>query len=157
MREPLNRKSKIHPQWDGPFIVLGSSDGDPYQLDTANGYVLKNLVNVQRLCKLNQEERKKYKDDFWEASNRLRSQDEQARKDRELKNIDIQLRKATLEHLQAQQRGEPVNLEKHAQLSAECREKRAQLEVTAPAIRPVEVDTPSRSGRTRRLPTRFLE
>jgi hypothetical protein len=105
---------------------------------------------------LNQEEQKKYKDDFWEASNRLRSQDEQAHKDRELKNIDIQLRKATLEHLQTQQCGEPVSLEKHAQLSAERRKKRTQLETTAPAIRHAELDTPSRSGRIRRLPTRFL-
>jgi hypothetical protein len=157
MREPLNRKSKLHPRWDGPFVILGSSDGDAYQLGTANGYVLKNLVNIERLRKLNQEERKKYKDDFWEASNRLKSQDEQARKDRELKNIDIQLRKATLEHLQAQQRGEPVSLEKHAQLSQERRKKLTQLEATAPATRPAEVDTSSRSGRTRRLPTRFLE
>ena len=157
MRESLNRKSKIHPQWDDPFVILGSSDGDAYQLGTANGYVLKNLVNVDRLRKLNQEERKKYKDDFWEAFNRLRSQDEQARKDRELKNIDIQLRKATLEHLQAQQCGESVSLEKHAQLSAERRTKLAQLKATAPATKPAELEISSRFGCIRRLPIRFLE
>ena len=40
MREPLNRKSKLHPRWDGPLVVLASTDKDAYQLATANGYRL---------------------------------------------------------------------------------------------------------------------
>jgi hypothetical protein len=37
MREPLSRKSKLHPRWDGPFVIVGSSEKDVFQLATANG------------------------------------------------------------------------------------------------------------------------
>ena len=47
MCTPLNRKSKLHPRWDGPFVVLDSTDKDVYQLATASGHILKNLVNVK--------------------------------------------------------------------------------------------------------------
>ena len=79
MRTPLNRKSKLHPQWDGPFVVLDSTEKDIYQLATANGHVLKNLMNINRLRKLNSDERKQYTGDFWDASNRLKLHDERAR------------------------------------------------------------------------------
>jgi hypothetical protein len=49
MREPLNRKSKMHPSWDSPFIVLGSTEMDVYKLGTANRYVLGNTVNAKHL------------------------------------------------------------------------------------------------------------
>jgi hypothetical protein len=61
MRAPLNRKTKMHPNWDGPFVVLDSSDKDYYQLATANGHILENLVNVNRLRKLDNT------DNIWEA------------------------------------------------------------------------------------------
>ena len=56
MRAPINRKSKIHPKWDGPFVVLDTSEKDVYQLGTANGHVIENLVNKQRLWKLDEAE-----------------------------------------------------------------------------------------------------
>jgi len=58
MRSPLNRKAKLHLKWDGPFVVLDSSDKDGYQLATANGHILENLVNVERLRKLDKNEQK---------------------------------------------------------------------------------------------------
>ena len=48
MRSPINRKSKLHPKWDGPFVVLDSTDTDVYQLATANGYKLPNLCHEWR-------------------------------------------------------------------------------------------------------------
>ena len=78
MRASLNRKSKLHPRWDGPFVVLDSSEKDVYQLATANGHVLENLVNRKRLRKLDQDKRKQYTNNFWEASNRLKLHDERA-------------------------------------------------------------------------------
>jgi hypothetical protein len=68
MRKPLNRKSKLHPRWDGPFIILGATNKDVYQLATANGYTLPNLHNITRLKKLDKNERIRYAGDFWDAS-----------------------------------------------------------------------------------------
>jgi hypothetical protein len=86
MREPINRKTKLHPKWDGPFVVLESTDTDVYKLATANGYIIKNLVNQARLRKLNADECKQYTGEFWEASARLRSQDKQAKQGLEPKH-----------------------------------------------------------------------
>ena len=72
MREPLNRRSKLHPRWDGPFVVISATDKDVYQLATANGCRLPNLVNIARLRKLDQAECKRYTEDFWDASSRLK-------------------------------------------------------------------------------------
>ena len=84
MRTPLNRKSKLHPKWDGPFVVLDSTDKDVYQIAIANGHILSNLVNAARLRKLNESERKQYTGDFWEASNRLKLHDQRARDQKQL-------------------------------------------------------------------------
>jgi hypothetical protein len=75
MRKPINRKSKLHPKWDGPFVVLESTAARVYQLATANGYTIWNLVNQIRLRNLNSEERQRYTDDFWEASKLLKLHD----------------------------------------------------------------------------------
>jgi len=72
MRSPINRKSKLHPEWDGPFVVLEVTDKDAVQLASANGYIINNLVNKARLRKLDIDERAKYRNEFWEASNRLK-------------------------------------------------------------------------------------
>ena len=39
MRSPINRPSKLHRQWDGPFIVLEITDRDTMQLATPNSYI----------------------------------------------------------------------------------------------------------------------
>jgi hypothetical protein len=64
MRTPLNRKSKLHPKWDGPFVVLASTDTDVYQLATANGHILNNLINQARIRKLTLEEVDNYCNEF---------------------------------------------------------------------------------------------
>ena len=68
MRKVPSQKSKMHPPWDGPFVVLASSDKDVYQLATANGYIIRNLINVARLRKLSADEHARYQNEFWEAS-----------------------------------------------------------------------------------------
>ena len=119
MRQPINRKSKLHPKWDGPFVVLGSTSSDIYQLGTANGYVLNNLVNVARLRKLTLQEQEQYTGEFWEASNRVKTQDARAKQQQQLHDIDLRLRNATLEHLEAQKQGKPVSLDEHTKISTE--------------------------------------
>jgi hypothetical protein len=87
MRQLLNRKSKLHLCWDGPFVLLGATDKDVYQLATANGYTLPNLHNVARLRKLDKDERIRYAGDFWDASNRLKLYDRIAKEQSELNNV----------------------------------------------------------------------
>ena len=110
MREPLSRKSKLHPQWDGPFVVVGSSEKDVFQLDTANSYKLPHLHNIARLRKLNKDERARYVEDFWDASNRLKLHDSIAKEQSELSDINIRLVKATRQHLQDQHSGVRIDL-----------------------------------------------
>jgi hypothetical protein len=38
-------RTKLHPRWDGPFVVRASTDKNVYQLQTRNGYVLRHLYN----------------------------------------------------------------------------------------------------------------
>ena len=79
MRAVLNRQTKLHPKWDGPFVVLDSTAKDTYQLATANGYTLPNLWNVAHLRKLDKDERVKFTGDLWEATHRLRLHDQVAK------------------------------------------------------------------------------
>jgi len=64
MRSPINRKLKLHPEWDGPFVVLEVTDKDAVQLASANGYIINNLVNKAHLRKLDIDERAKYRNEF---------------------------------------------------------------------------------------------
>jgi hypothetical protein len=41
--------TKLHPRWDGPFMIRDVTDKNVYQLQTRNGYILKNLYNSERL------------------------------------------------------------------------------------------------------------
>lgn len=52
MRYRTNRANKLEPKWDGPFTVIDSSDKNTYQLQTPNGYVLRQLVNGEKLRKI---------------------------------------------------------------------------------------------------------
>ena len=102
MREVPNPQSKLHPKWDGPCVVLASSEKDVYQLATANGYTIRNLVNIARLRKLSIDERTRYQNEFWNASERLKTHDERARREDELADVNKRLSQATLDHLEAQ-------------------------------------------------------
>ena len=98
----ISQDTKLHPKWDGPFVVLKSTDKDVYQLATANGYVLRNLINVERIRKLSADECGKYAEEFWNASERLKAQDERARQEQQLLDVNKRLGEATIEHLDAQ-------------------------------------------------------
>jgi len=72
MRKPINLRNKLWPSWDGPFVVVDYTDKDTYQLGSANGYIVRRLVNGERLRKLSEKELKKYRGEFWNASSRLK-------------------------------------------------------------------------------------
>src|SRR5438045_8706207 len=105
----VRRESKLHPRWDGPFVVLNASDKGTYQLATANGYTIKNLVNDARVRKLTAEERAQYRNEFWNASSRLKLHDRRAQQEQQLHEVNQRLREATLEHLQAQRQPRPTS------------------------------------------------
>ena len=158
MRAPLNRKSKLHPKWDGPFVVLDFSSKDTYQLATSNGHILENLVNRERLRKLDEHERKKYTGDFWDASDRLKLHDRRARDQKQLQDLDVELRKATIANLEAQKLGKPAPLDKIAEISSQRRQVEQQLHSDAADSSPSTAPAPLGPGkRIRRLPSRFRE
>ena len=157
MREPLNRKSKLHPRWDGPFVVLGATDKDVYQLATANGYTLPNLHNVARLRKLDKDERIRYAGDFWDASKRLRLHDRIAKEQSELNDVNKRLADATRRHLEDKRQTVCPDLTEIANIAKEKRAKEdalkeAQIEREQLAEGSAE---PRQSRRTRRAPVRF--
>ena len=157
MREPLNRKSKLHPRWDGPFVVLGATDKDVYQLATANGYTLPNLHNVAHLRRLDKNERRRYAGDFWDASNRLKLHDRIAKEQSELNDVNKRLADATRQHLDDQHNHTRTDLTEIANIAKEKREKEN-------ALRDARIEQeklteglaePRQSGRARKAPIRF--
>jgi hypothetical protein len=135
MRQVLNRSSKLHPPWDGPFVVLDTTDHDVYQLGTANGYILPNLTNALRLRRLSAAEAEKYREDFWYASKRLRLYDRLVKEQTELNEVQKDLAKATTEALNRQKQGLPAPLDKHEELSA----KRKEIIATQRQIRDLDI------------------
>ena len=122
MRNVPNPKSKLHPKWDGPFVVVDISDKNTYQLATANGYIIRNLINDARVRKLTADERMKYRDEFWNASDRLKLHDKRAEQEQQLHDVNKRLKEATLEHLQAQQQSQSsFDLGQIAEISQEKR------------------------------------
>ena len=156
MRRPLNRKSKMHPKCEGPLVVLASSDKNVFQLATANGHILKTMTNRARLRKLKLHERARYIGEFWDASNRLKSYDQRAKQEDQLREVETKLKEATLENLEAQKRGKPASLQKHAELGAERRQliESMQSEETSKAPTAPE-PSPHLGKRIRQLPVRY--
>ena len=141
--------------------MLDFTDNDSYQLATANGYVLQTLTNVARLQKLSSDEVTCYTGEFWHASSRFRLYDQLAKQQSELHDLDVALRKATMAHLEAQQRKEPVSLDKHAELSAkhqqvlkDIRDAEGNLSTATP--RP-ETSAVQHTRRVIRLPSRYRD
>jgi hypothetical protein len=129
---------------------LPSSNKYTYQLASANGYIIRNLINETRMRKLSLEEYERYTGEFWEASTkRLRRQDLNVRHQRELHDIDVQLRKATTDQLEAQRKGEPSSLQKIADLS---KQKQRIVEAQkAEQQKPVEEDATVQRDTTKRI------
>ena len=157
MREPLSRRSKLHPRWDGPFVVITATDKDAYQLATANGYRLLNLVNVARLRKLDKNERQRYTEDFWDASSRLKLQDRIAKDQSVLNDVNTRLAEATHRHLEDQRRGVRADLWEIAQLAKEKTETEKALKEARIQQEALNEDSPDvrQSSRVRRAPTHF--
>ena len=154
MRSPINRKSKLHPEWDGPFVVLEVTDKDAVQLASANGYIINNLINKARLQKLDTDERAKYRDEFWEASNRLKRHDTLAKQRQRIQELEIEGYEAAAEVRECTRLGEPAPLNRFAEitkqrkaLQAESAADLAKLDVpatVAPPTRPLRLRKPSR-------------
>ena len=105
MRKPINLKNKIWPKWDGPFIVLEYTDKNTYQLGSSNGYVVRNLINGERIRKLSSKELKKYRGGFWHTFGRLKANDERAKRENELHEADMAMRRVALANMEAQVKG----------------------------------------------------
>ena len=45
MRKRINVESKLHPPWDGPFVIVSSTPDGTYRLAMANGYHIDTQVN----------------------------------------------------------------------------------------------------------------
>jgi len=154
MRSPINRKSKLHPEWDGPFVVLEVTDKDAVQLASANGYIINNLVNKARLRKLDTDERVKYRNEFWEASNRLKRHDVLVKQRQRIQELEIEGLEATMEANKRTSRGEPVPLDRFAEITKQRKALRAEAAAdltkldaaatTAPPTRPLRLRKPSR-------------
>jgi len=114
MRKPINLKNKIWPKWDGPFVVLEYTDKSTYQLGSSNGYVIRNLVNGERIRKLSLKELKRYRGGFWHSSERLKKNDERAKKENELHEADMAMRKVALANMEAQRKAAELKAQKNA-------------------------------------------
>jgi len=154
MRSPINRPSKLHPQWDGPFVVLEITDKDTMQLATPNGYILNHLINKARIRKLDEAETKHFTDELWQASRRLRKYDEREKMQTGVDALHIELSKAAVQHLDAINKGKPVDpripatiVQKHHEIT--------KLQAAKPTE--LDVDIPRRSLRLRRPTTKALE
>jgi hypothetical protein len=108
--------------------------------------------------KLDEAERKSYIGDFWETSNRLKAWDQRAKDQKELHDLDAQLKRATIANLEAQPSGEPAPLKKLAEISTQRRKLEQQLQSDATAqIIPLPARVGKRSQRPRRPPFRLRE
>ena len=92
------------------MLYLKSTDKDAVQLISANGYIINNLINKARLQKLDIDERAKYRDELWEASNRLKRHDALAKQRHRIQKLEIKGLEAAVETNKCTSQGEPVPL-----------------------------------------------
>jgi len=110
---------------------------DTYQLGSSNGYVVRNLINGERIRKLTLKELKKYRGGFWHASGRLKANDERAKRENELHEADVAMRRVALANMEAQRKAAELKAQRDADRDAvekadkEARESMVKLaEVT---------------------------
>jgi hypothetical protein len=121
MRKPINLRNKLWPSWDGPFVVVDYTDKDTYQLGSANGYIVRRLVNGERLRKLSEKELKKYRGEFWNASSRLKVYDQRAKMENELHDADMEMRKVALENMELQRIAAELKAKANANANAKAK------------------------------------
>jgi hypothetical protein len=49
LRKFESRLSKLHPQWDGPFVIHSANSNGSFRLQSPNGHILKFTTNGDRL------------------------------------------------------------------------------------------------------------
>src|SRR5437764_13375579 len=149
--------SKLHPRSDDPFVVLASTDKDTYQLATANGYRLPNLVNIARIHMLDKVERQRYTEDFWDASTRLRLHNRVAKDQTELYDVNKRLAEGTHRHLNDQRQGKHHTLAEIDQLAREKRQTEKSVIEVCTAQEALANGSPEvqQSSRPRQMPVRF--
>ena len=134
--------------------MLGVTDKDAVQLASANGYIINNLINKARLRKLDSDERVKYRDEFWEASNRLKRHDVLAKQRQRIQELEIEGYEAATEVNERTQRGELAPLDRFAEITEQRKALRAEAAadiakldasaIIAPPARPLRLRKPSR-------------
>lgn len=77
LRSFKGRPSKLHPKWDGPFIIKDAYPNGTFSLMTSNGHVLKAKVNGSRIKTF-----KGTSDEFFYALRLLHARDRRAREAR---------------------------------------------------------------------------
>ena len=74
--------TKLHPRWDGPFVIHDLTDRNTYQLRTRNGYILRTLYNAERLKRYHPSEPEP---SLWYSSAELQRRDAKERFERDLR------------------------------------------------------------------------
>jgi hypothetical protein len=110
------------------------------------------------LRRLDTAEQTRYTGDFWEASDRLINQDEQAERQGQLHELDVKLKEATIANFESQKRGERAPLNEIARTSAEKKilETRLQAESSAKHAPPIPI-LQGGDKRIRRAPVHFRD
>ena len=154
MRSPINCPSKLHLQWDGPFIVLEIIDKDTMQLVTPNSYILNHLINKTWVRKLDEAKIKSFANELWQASKRLKKYDEREKMQTGVDALHIELSKAAVPYLNAINKGKPLD----PRISATIVQKHHEI-TKLQAANPTEKDNKAVrcSLRLRRLTTKALE
>ena len=136
---------------------MATTDKKAYQLATANEYRLPNLVNVARLRKLDQAERKRYTENFWDVSSHLKVQDRIAKDQSTLNDVNTCLAEATQHHLEEQRRGAHADFSEITQLANEKRETEKAVKEACTQQAALDGDTTEvrQYSQARRAPTRF--
>jgi hypothetical protein len=89
-------------------------------------------VNGERLRKLSEKELRKYRGEFWHASSRLKVYDKRVKKENELHDADMEMRKVALENMRLQK--EAAELRAKADADAEAKAQ-ANAEARASMVR----------------------
>lgn len=77
LRKFEGRPTKLHPQWDGPFVIKDATPQGVYTIMTSNGHVLRMKYNASKLKKFIGS-----RDNFYYASEELHRRDAAARRHR---------------------------------------------------------------------------
>jgi hypothetical protein len=109
MQKPINLRYKLWPNWDGPFVV-DYTDKDTYQLGSANGFIVRRLVNGEG----------------------LKVYDECVKKENELDDGEMEMRKVALENMELQRLAAELKTKTNANANAKAK---ADVEACASMVR----------------------